>query len=288
MELIDMMNLPSKIGLEDMVAPPKYMTPEEARLFLKKSKAGAFTLLDVREPQEYEEDHLPGAKLVPLATLVNSLENLDRRKQMIVYCAVGGRSSVAVRMLTDRGFADVYNLKGGIQAWKGGKVAGPVDLHLRFLKTCDTPEKIMASSLGMETRLAELYRDLAERTSDADTAKLLVELAAWEDKHKADILAISNGLGLSDNAVKENEATDQLEGGIDRERLLAEQGELLQTPAGVLEVAMMIEATAMDLYLRIADGLEEKTARAAFHRIGDDERTHLEKLGAMLGKISSK
>lgn len=287
MELIDMMNLPSRIGLENMLSPPQYMTPEEARLFIKKSETGALTLLDVREPNEYEEDHIPGAQLVPLAALIDSLKNLDRRKPTIVYCAVGGRSSVAVRMLTDRGFAKVYNLKGGIEAWKGGKVTGPVDLHLRFLEEYDTPEKIMASTYGMEAALAGLYRDLAGKTTDEDTAKLLGELAVWEEKHMTGILAIAAGLGLAEDVVKGNATTDQLEGGIDREKLLAEQGELLQTPTGILEVAMMVEATAMDLYLRIADALKDRATSEAFRRIGDEEKIHLESLGRLLEKISS-
>lgn len=78
-----------------------------------------FLLLDVREPQEFEIARIDGARLIPLGALEARLEELDpfRDGPVVVHCHHGGRSAAACRLLRERGFADVWNLAGGIEAW---------------------------------------------------------------------------------------------------------------------------------------------------------------------------
>jgi sulfur-carrier protein adenylyltransferase/sulfurtransferase len=75
------------------------------------------TLLDVREPWEYELAHLPGATLIPLGTLPAAVATLDPSRPTVVYCHHGMRSLSAARFLAARGFHPVWNLEGGIDAW---------------------------------------------------------------------------------------------------------------------------------------------------------------------------
>ena len=75
-----------------------------------------FTLLDVREPHEYEICHL-GGKLIPLASLAGHLDELDRSAHIVVHCRSGGRSANAVKAMRDAGFANAWNVNGGILAW---------------------------------------------------------------------------------------------------------------------------------------------------------------------------
>lgn len=75
------------------------------------------TLLDVREPWEYDLAHLPGATLVPLGTLPAAVATLDPTRPTVVYCHHGMRSLSAARFLAARGFHPVWNLEGGIDAW---------------------------------------------------------------------------------------------------------------------------------------------------------------------------
>ncbi len=72
-------------------------------------------LLDVREPQEYELDHL-GGHLLPLSELSDCYESLPRDRTIVVHCQSGVRSRKAVQLLQDKGFTRVYSLRGGIQA----------------------------------------------------------------------------------------------------------------------------------------------------------------------------
>ena len=74
-------------------------------------------LLDVREPYEYSLAKLEGSVLIPLGTLPQSMEKLDRNAEIVVYCHHGMRSADAVGFLVQQGFTNVKNLVGGIDAW---------------------------------------------------------------------------------------------------------------------------------------------------------------------------
>jgi rhodanese-related sulfurtransferase len=75
-------------------------------------------LIDVREPSEYASDRIPGAKLLPLATLNPSLVTFDPNKILVLYCQSGRRSTLAAQKLFDGGFSQVTHLKGGLPSWK--------------------------------------------------------------------------------------------------------------------------------------------------------------------------
>src|SRR5215216_5234390 len=77
----------------------------------------AFELIDVREPFELEIARIDGAKLIPLGEVPERAEELDRDQTLILHCHSGRRSAQAVQLLKERGFANVYNLEGGIDAW---------------------------------------------------------------------------------------------------------------------------------------------------------------------------
>ncbi len=73
-------------------------------------------LIDVREPREWEIGHLPGARLMPLATLPDALSSLDRAREIVVMCRSGQRGGTAARQLAAAGFR-VSNLAGGLLRW---------------------------------------------------------------------------------------------------------------------------------------------------------------------------
>jgi rhodanese-related sulfurtransferase len=67
------------------LTPVQSMDTEKAKAYMAGHREGTFTLLDVRQPGEYEKDRIPGAKLIPLPELTNRLEELDQGKPVIVY-----------------------------------------------------------------------------------------------------------------------------------------------------------------------------------------------------------
>src|SRR5438093_12402882 len=91
------------------------MTPHELK---RKIDAGEpFELIDVRELFEYEIARIDGAKLIPLGEISERLDELSGERPIVVHCHSGKRSAQAARLLQQRGFANVYNLEGGIDAW---------------------------------------------------------------------------------------------------------------------------------------------------------------------------
>ena len=83
----------------------------------KLNNGGKVTLLDVREPQEWDITHLPGAKLIPLGDIVERMNELDTADETVVYCHHGMRSARAIGLLKKMGFSKLKNLAGGIDAW---------------------------------------------------------------------------------------------------------------------------------------------------------------------------
>ena len=77
-------------------------------------------LVDVRTPAEYSEGHLPGAILIDVKepTFNSLIQQLDRSRPVFVYCRSGKRSLDAASVLEKYKFKVVYNLEGGIIAWK--------------------------------------------------------------------------------------------------------------------------------------------------------------------------
>ncbi len=93
------------------------VTPQQADKLIKEGEN--ISLLDVRTPDEFTQEHIEGAVLIPLQTLDKNLALIANVKnnKIIVYCHSGNRSIAASRILVKNGFTPL-NLKGGITEWK--------------------------------------------------------------------------------------------------------------------------------------------------------------------------
>ncbi|GMW04030.1 MULTISPECIES: rhodanese-like domain-containing protein [Dehalococcoides] len=94
----------------------------EAKALIDRNAVSAdFIILDVRTPSEYAQGHIPGAlNLDYYASFEASLSAFDKTKTYLVYCRTGNRSASAARLMLDNGFAAIYNMQGGINAWISG------------------------------------------------------------------------------------------------------------------------------------------------------------------------
>lgn len=90
----------------------KSVTTDELQSVLKEK----LVILDVREPHEFKNGHIPGAKNVPLGTI----GTYTGKGPVYVICASGGRSTQATKKLTKMG-VDATNVKGGMMMWKGAR-----------------------------------------------------------------------------------------------------------------------------------------------------------------------
>ena len=88
---------------------------------------GDVVLVDVRTDLEVSRGVIPGARHIPLHLLPVRFEEIDRARAVVFYCQSGARSAQASAFLNGKGWPEVYNLAGGINAWvgKGMPVAAP-------------------------------------------------------------------------------------------------------------------------------------------------------------------
>lgn len=77
---------------------------------------GDAVLLDVREPAEWDAGHAPGARHLPVGSVVAGLESIPRDVPVLVVCRSGHRSAMVTEYLCANGF-DAWNVDGGMQAW---------------------------------------------------------------------------------------------------------------------------------------------------------------------------
>lgn len=75
-------------------------------------------LIDVREPDEYADEYIPGAVLVPLSALQATALPAAPGKRRVLQCLTGKRSAVALARLAEQGVTDLLHLDGGLLAWK--------------------------------------------------------------------------------------------------------------------------------------------------------------------------
>jgi sulfur-carrier protein adenylyltransferase/sulfurtransferase len=271
--------------LKKLFSPVNSMDAGEAKQYLAQHRQDEYTILDVRQPWEYEDSHLPGANLMPLPQLPDTYKDLDPEKPTIVHCAIGGRSRVAAQMLSGWGFKEVYNLAGGIKAFEGPKATGPQELNLSLVRGDETPVEIITLAYGMEKALQLFYETLQGESQDQEIQALFQQLAGVEVKHEDRLFAAYRQAAPDAQDRESFEAAvvpQTLEGGFDVQEFLETNKEHLKTVPEVLDLAMMLETQALDLYLRFAGRCDQAAAREVLYALAGEEREHLARLGQML------
>lgn len=107
-----------RMGLPLTAGDIKDVEPTELHQIIQNCTNGDCpVVVDVREPWEYRQGHVPGAVLIPLGQLSSRLNELDPERPVAVICASGNRSQSAAALLGQKGFKTVYNVSGGTGAW---------------------------------------------------------------------------------------------------------------------------------------------------------------------------
>lgn len=101
-------------------AQQKNVKLTEPKEFSENVAGNNVQLIDVRTPKEYKAGHLKNAQNIHLydKDFEQRIDKLDKNKPVFVYCKVGGRSAEAVEIMQAKGFKNITELKGGIDAWQ--------------------------------------------------------------------------------------------------------------------------------------------------------------------------
>ena len=97
------------------------ISPKEAADLIQSNRDNpAFVIIDVRTPEEFAGEHIANAVNIDYyaESFKDKISALDKNKTYLVYCLSGSRSRNALKMMAEMGFREVYDISGGIAAWK--------------------------------------------------------------------------------------------------------------------------------------------------------------------------
>jgi len=274
-----------------MAAPVHQIEPKEAGKFLAEARLGARTMLDVRQDFEYAEGHLPGAKHIPLPELSERLGELQKSLPVLVYCRSGMRSLAGANLLAGQGFRDIMSLKGGLLAWEGAQAQGPADLGIQVLLAAQDSAALLERAWGMELALEQFYAALAGRAAEPELAALFIRFAGFEERHRRTLVEIWSRMAHAEALDPDRDAFEVraraavpagvLEGGVSAGDYLGHMSDPSDA-SEALELAMAVEAQAMDLYLRRSATAPDPELRRTLLLLAEEERAHLKVLGVFV------
>lgn len=155
------------------------------------------------------------------------------------------------------------------------------------LRGDETPTDIIILAYGMEQGLEEFYSTMVGMMDDHEVIGILTKLAVIEENHKQRLfnLYLTFKPDVADKAAFEaGIISDIMEGGFTTKEFLEQNSPAMQTVEGVLNVAMMLETQALDLYLRYSQKIKDENGRTVLYEIAKEEKTHLADLGRLMEK----
>jgi len=191
-------------------------------------------------------------------------------------------------MLSGKGFKQVYNVSGGIKAWKAKTAVGVQDLGLDLFFGMESAEDILKVAYSLEQGLQDFYLSMERKAKNRRVRSLFSKLSEIEVKHQLSILAAYETLVPGKIQQVEFEATvtaTAMEGGMTTDQYLELFSPDLNSEKEVISLAMSIEAQALDLYQRAGAGLTQAAPRKILNDIANEEKVHLASLGKLMDEL---
>ena len=202
----------------------------------------------------------------------------------MVYCAIGGRSKAGAQLLQGQGFKEVYNISGGIKAWNGTRAGGTEEIGMEFFTATDYSD-IFKMAYAMEEGLKQLYLGMMDLVDSPEEKDLLQKMADFEDRHKAGLV---NGFLAEGDEVPDISDMDVMEGGMDRQQIMDHFGPHLHDMEDILDLGMLLEAQAYDLYFRLARQEKDPQTLKLFTHLAEEEKIHMNYLARKLDQLLDK
>jgi sulfur-carrier protein adenylyltransferase/sulfurtransferase len=279
------------MGITDYFRKISSWTPEQIRQFIDSTSPDEYTLIDVRQPGEYEDGHLPGARLIPVGELADRSGELDPEKTAIVYCASGVRSHAAASVLNRSGFSKVYSMEGGIRAWQGLVAEGFPESGMNWFSAAHSIDELIALAWLLEEGTRAFYAKISTACGDAEAADLYRELAVAEEHHKQTLVNLKQDISEKtadadlSTALRRRPQKKVMEGGMLLDDALAwAEGKAVKE---ILELAVSLETMSYDRYLAMQERIIDERSLKIFRMLAAEEKIHLGRLTGILARLSS-
>ena len=267
----------------------RVLSANELRAFIQSHGEHEYDLVDVRERDEYQERHLPGARLLPMSGLEGSLGEIRQDRHTVLYCGSGKRSDRAAALVADRrGLPNLYSLEGGLMSWDGETL--PDFPRMDVFDISGSIRDVVLRAMDLEKGAERLYDTLLNFFAEPSVLGPLKKLHAAEEAHAR----LLHGLlaKVSDEPPKPFDELyasmkgDVLESGQTYEEVLAKvRGIPPEKRWALLELALDMEFQAYDLYRNLAAKHHGSEIEDALLKLASQEKLHfkmvLEALGAL-------
>ena len=188
-------------------------------------------------------------------------------------------------MLSGQGFTNIINVSGGFNAWTSDVAFLGEEKGLALFDGVASVESALTVAYSLEAGLKEFYDSMAEKVEEATARQLFHQLSQIEVKHQERILeqfAEATGKVVTRDDFESGPVPEVLEGGLTTEEYANLLMPSTDSLADIIELAMSIEAQALDLYLRASEKAQNEAGKQALIQIANEEKTHLARLGQLM------
>lgn len=269
------------------------ISPDQLRDYMASHGEDEYVLIDVRQPEEYEAEHVPGAKLVPLMELEKRLHEVEgsKEKLKIFMCRGGGRAGRAAGFFADvRKMPNVFNVAGGMMAWNGHVL--PDFPNLRAFDATASATDVLRQAIDLEKGADRLYSGMLVHFEGTPQHEVIDMLAKAEEAHGRAVYGALKRISeehLDDfDKLYASMKGEILEGGepvekaIEAAKRAAEHGTI-----SLLELALELELRAFDMYRNLAHRANDDELRKVFLDLAESEKRHANALVRVIGKAAA-
>jgi sulfur-carrier protein adenylyltransferase/sulfurtransferase len=188
-------------------------------------------------------------------------------------------------MLAGKGFNQVINISGGIKAWNDPVALGPEEQGLDLLTGNETIEETLIIAYSLEAGLQDFYVTMIEKVAADEVKFLFRKLSEIEVRHQNRILGEYiqiTGKKIDRETFESGQVEKTVEGGLTTDEYIRLFNPDWNALSDIVDLAMSIEAQALDLYTRAANRSADERSRDAMKKIAEEERAHLAQLAKLM------
>lgn len=191
-------------------------------------------------------------------------------------------------MLAGKGFNQVINVSGGIKAWEDPVAFGSEELGLDLLTGNESIEETLIIAYSLEAGLQDFYVTMIDKVDADEVKSLFRKLSDIEVIHQNRILkeyVQITGKEIDRDTFESEQVEQAVEGGLTTDEYIRLFKPDLSVLSDIVDLAMSIEAQALDLYTRVANRSTDERSRGALRKIAEEERVHLEQLAKLMDTL---
>jgi rubrerythrin len=191
-------------------------------------------------------------------------------------------------MLAGKGFNQVINVSGGIKAWEDPVAFGSEELGLDLLTGNESIEETLIIAYSLEAGLQDFYVTMIDKVDADEVKSLFRKLSDIEVIHQNRILkeyVLITGKEIDRDTFESEQVEKAVEGGLTTDEYIRLFKPDLNVLSDIVDLAMSIEAQALDLYTRVANRSTDERSQGALNKIAEEERVHLEQLAKLMDTL---